>query len=190
MMSMTAVPPSLTGTWVIDPVHSRVGFAVKHLGINWVRGRFDRFEGTLEIPDSLSTAIASGAIDGASVDTRFTMRDEHLRSRDFFDVENHSTITFASTAITPLSDDRFEVAGRITIRGVTKPLTLEGQVNGTALDQYGNARVGLDAAGYLRRSDFGMPYNETTAGIPIVADEVKLMADVEAIKQPDRAHPA
>ena len=182
-MSTIAASPALTGTWVIDPVHSRIGFAVKHLGINTIRGRFDDFEGTLEVTDDLSTATVTGVIEAASVDTRVAMRDEHLRSAGFFDVENHPKIAFVSTTITPVGDARFELSGDITIRGITKNIALDGETHGTATDQFGNHRVGLYATGTLKRSDFGMPYNETVAGVPIAADTVSLSLDIEAIKQ-------
>lgn len=182
-MSTIAASPTITGTWVIDPVHSRIGFAVKHLGLNTVRGRFDDFEGNLEFTDGFSTATVTGVIEAASIDTRFAMRDEHLRSPDFFDVQNHPKISFVSTAITPIGGERFELTGEITIRGITKELTLEGETHGTATDQYGNQRVGLNVAGALKRSDFGMPYNETVVGVPLAADTVTLSLDIEAIRQ-------
>lgn len=182
-MSIIATSPAITGTWVIDPVHSRIGFAVKHLGINTVRGRFDRFEGTLEVIKDLSTATVTGVVEAGSIDTRFAMRDDHLRSPDFFDVENHPKVSFGSTAITPSGGERFKLSGEITIRGITKEITLEGETHGTATDQGGNERVGLNVTGALRRSDFGMPYKETVAGVPIVADTVNLSLDIEAVKQ-------
>jgi polyisoprenoid-binding protein YceI len=182
-MSTIAASPALTGTWAIDPVHSRVGFAVKHLGINTVRGRFDDFEGTLAVTEDFSTATVTGVIEAASIDTRFAMRDEHLRSSEFFDVENHPKISFVSTAITPIGGARFELSGEITIRGITKTIALAGEAHGTATDQFGNERVGLNVTGALKRSDFGMPYNETVAGIPLAADTINLSLDIEAIKQ-------
>jgi polyisoprenoid-binding protein YceI len=182
-MSPIVASPAITGTWVIDPVHSRIGFAVKHLGINTVRGRFDDFGGTLDVTDDFSTATVTGVIDAASIDTHFALRDDHLRSPDFFDVENHPKISFVSTAITPIDGERFKLSGEITIRGITKELTLEGETHGTATDQYGNRRVGLNVAGALKRSDFGMPYQETVAGVPLAADTVNLVLDIEAIKQ-------
>jgi polyisoprenoid-binding protein YceI len=183
IMSTIAASPALTGTWVIDSVHSRIGFAVKQWGITTVRGRFDDFEGTLEVTDDFSTATVTGVIEAASVDTRFPMRDEHLRSPDFFDVEHHPEISFASTAITPTGGGRFELSSDITIRGITKTLALEGETQGTATDQFGNQRIRLSATGALKRSDFGMPYNEIVAGVPLAADTVRLGLDIEAIKQ-------
>jgi polyisoprenoid-binding protein YceI len=182
-MSITVASPALTGTWVIDPVHSRIGFAVKHLGINTVRGRFDGFAGSIEVPDDLGSATVTGEIEAASIDTRFAMRDEHLRGPDFFDVQNHPKISFVSAEITLKGGTRFELSGEITIRGVTKTITLRGEAHGTATDQYGNERAGLSATGALKRSDFGMPYNETVAGVPLAADTVDLSLDIEAIKQ-------
>jgi polyisoprenoid-binding protein YceI len=182
-MSITVASPALTGTWVIDPVHSRIGFAVRHLAINIVRGRFDDFEGTLEITDDIDTATVTAVIGAASIDTRFAMRDEHLRSPDFFDVESHPKISFVSTAIRPVGGGRFELSGEITIRGVTRTISLEGDIHGTATDQFGSERIGSSVTGAWKRSDFGIAYHETVAGIPIAADAVGLSLDIEAVKQ-------
>jgi len=182
-MSTIPLAPSLTGTWSIDPVHSRIGFAAKHLGINIVKGRFETFEGTLEIPSDLGSLSTSGVIDAGSVTTHFEMRDDHLRSPAFFDVENHPKISFRSTCATPLGEGSAEVTGEISIRGVTRPLRLTVEARGIATDQFGNERVGLHATGELQRSDFGMPYDERVAGIPIAADTIRLELDIEATKQ-------
>jgi polyisoprenoid-binding protein YceI len=182
-MSTIPLTPSLTGTWSIDPVHSRIGFNAKHLGINIVKGRFETFEGTIEIPNDLGSLSTSGVIDAASVTTHFAMRDEHLRSAEFLDVENHPRISFRSTGVTPLGEDSAEVTGAITIRGVTQPLRLTVEARGIATDQFGHERLGLHATGELQRSDFAMPYDERVAGIPIVAETIQLELDIEATKQ-------
>ncbi len=129
----------------MDPVHSRIGFAVKHRGLNVVRGNFARFEGTIEIPDDLDGLTVAGVIEADSVDSGFAMRDEHLRTADFFDVEENPDISFTSIGITPLDELNFKIAGDITIRGVTKPIVLDVEVGGSAVDQYGNERLGLTA---------------------------------------------
>ena len=179
--AVIAVP---TGSYSVDPVHSRVGFSVRHLGINMVKGRFERFEATFTVAEDGTTIDVSGAIEAASINTGFAQRDEHLRSPDFFDVERHPQISFTATGTKPRDDADFELIGKITIRGVSRSITLKVAVGGTAPDQYGNQRVGLTAAGKLRRSDFHMPYDETVQGIPLVGDLITLELDIEAIRQP------
>jgi polyisoprenoid-binding protein YceI len=183
MTTTTIAAPVQAGTYDIDPVHSRIGFAVKHLGINLVRGRFTVFEGTLEIPDDLRNATVAGVIEAGSVDTGFAMRDEHLRTADFFDVENTPKISFTSTAVTITDRDSVELVGAITVRGITKPVTLYVEIHGSATDQYGNDRLGLQATGQLSRADFGMPFNQAPGGIMLVADKIELSLDVEAIRR-------
>lgn len=173
-----------SGTYHVDPVHSRIGFSANHLGINWVKGRFESFEGTIEIPDGLSSAKVSGVIKTSSLNTHFLMRDDYLRSADFFDVENHPKLYFATWRVTPGDEKSVDIDGEITIRGVTKAIFFSAQLGGSARDQYDNVRLGLAATGVLNLSDFGMPYNKTVAGIPIVADAIKFELDVEAIRLP------
>ncbi len=181
--SMSAVAVR-AGTYDVDPVHSRIAFAVKHLGINLVRGSFTRFEGTLEIPEDLRDAKVTGVIQAGSIDTGFAMRDEHLRTADFLDVENTPFISFASKSARPLVQEHVQLAGDITIRGVTRPITLDVEISGDAIDQYGNDRLGLQATGRLDRNDFGMPFNQAPGGIMLVANRIDLLLDVEAIRRP------
>jgi polyisoprenoid-binding protein YceI len=177
----TAVP---TGTWSVDPSHSRVEFQVKHLGIASVRGHFASFEGTLEIGDDLSSARAYGTVDVASVDTNEEKRDEHLRSGDFFHAEQHPQISFASTEIVPVDDETFEISGDVTLHGVTRPITLKAEVTGTEQDPWGNERVGLEVTGQLDRGEFGMTFNQALgSGNVLVSDRVKLRLDISAVKQ-------
>jgi polyisoprenoid-binding protein YceI len=177
----TAVP---TGTWSVDPSHSRVEFQVKHLGIASVRGHFASFEGTLEVGDDLSSARAYGTVDVASVDTNEEKRDAHLRSADFFDAEQHSQIRFVSTEIVPVDDETFEISGDVTLHGVTRPITLKAEVTGTEQDPWGNERVGLEVTGQLDRGEFGMTFNQALgSGNVLVSDRVKLRLDISAVKQ-------
>ena len=177
----TAVP---TGTWNVDPAHSKVGFAVKHMGIANVRGEFTEFEGTLEVGDDLSSAKAHGTVKVQSVDTNEAQRDEHLRSGDFFDAEQHPEITFTSTAIEPIDEETFKVTGDLTIHGVTKPITLTAEVQGTDTDPWGNDRVGLEVTGSLSRGDYEMKFNQALgSGNMLVGDKVKLALDISAVKQ-------
>jgi polyisoprenoid-binding protein YceI len=171
-----------TGTWEIDPVHSSVEFSVKHVGVATVKGRFNEFEGTLEI--GADGAIAYGTVQVQSVDTRQPQRDDHLRSPDFFDVAEHPTIDFRSTAIRQTGEDELQIDGDITIHGVTRPITLDAELEGSGVDHQGNERVGLSARGEIKRSDFDMRFNAALGtGNLVVGDKVKILVEVSAVKQ-------
>ncbi len=172
-----------TGTWSVDPAHSTVGFSVKHLGIATVRGRFEDFEGTLEIGQELSSARAHGTVQGASINTNDVGRDDHLRSADFFGVEANPELRFESTAIRPLDEDTFEVDGELSMNGITKPVTLTAVVQGTETDPWGNERVGLEVVGQLNRGDWNMSFNQALgSGNLLVGEKVKLELDISAVK--------
>jgi polyisoprenoid-binding protein YceI len=180
--STTTIIP--TGTWTVDPAHSKVGFAVKHMGIATVRGEFKEFEGTLTIGEDLSSAIASGTVKVQSVDTNEPQRDEHLRSADFFDAAAHPELRFESTGIEALDDEEFRITGKLTIHGVTNDIVLHADVLGTDIDPWGNERVGLEITGQLSRGDYDMKFNQALgSGNMLVADKVKLALDVSAVKQ-------
>ncbi|MCA1656593.1 MAG: YceI family protein [Actinobacteria bacterium] len=181
----TATPTRVpTGTWNVDPVHSRVEFQVKHLGIASVRGNFAKFDGTLEMGDDLASARAYGTAEAASVDTGDDGRDTHLRSADFFDAEQHPEIAFTSRAISPTGDETFEITGEMTIHGVTRDLTLHAVITGTEQDPWGNERVGLEVTGQLNRSDYDITFNQALgSGNVVVSDKVKLRLDISAVKQ-------
>jgi polyisoprenoid-binding protein YceI len=177
----TSIP---TGTWNVDPAHSSVGFAVKHMGIATVRGEFTEFEGTLEIGEDLQGASVSGTVKAQSVNTTETQRDEHLRSPDFFDAAQYPELRFESTSIEALDDAEYRIAGKLTIHGVTKDIVLHGEVQGTDTDPWGNERVGLEVTGQLSRADYGMKFNQALgSGNMLVADKVKLALDISAVKQ-------
>ena len=181
-MSTATIAP--TGTWNIDPAHSRVGFSVKHLGIATVRGTFTEFEGTLEIGDDLSTAKAYGTVKTASVDTSESGRDDHLRTADFFDVDSYPEITFESTSIEAIDEDSLKITGNLTIKDVTNEVELVAELGGTEVDPWGNDRVGLEAIGKISRSDFGMKFNMALgSGNVAVGDKVTLSLDVSAVKR-------
>jgi len=177
----TLVP---TGTWNVDPAHSTVAFAVKHMGIATVRGEFKEFEGTLEVGADLASAKAHGSVKVASLDTNEAQRDDHLRSADFFDVEQHETLAFESTRIEPVDEETFRITGSLTLHGVSKEITLEAVVQGTDTDPWGNERVGLEVVGQLSRGDYDMTFNQALgSGNMLVADKVKLSLDISAVKQ-------
>jgi polyisoprenoid-binding protein YceI len=178
----SAVP---TGTWRVDPTHSSIQFAVKHMGIATVRGKFTRFEGTLEVGEDLSTSKAYGKVDASSIDTDEPDRDAHLRSPDFFDVENYPEITFESTRVEPIDAESSTVYGNLTMHGVTKEVRLDVAVEGTDTDPWGNERVGLAASGVLKRSDFDMKFNQALgSGNLLVGDKVSISLDISAVRDP------
>jgi polyisoprenoid-binding protein YceI len=177
----TLVP---AGTWSVDPAHSTVGFSVKHLGIATVRGKFDEFEGTLEIGEGDETARAYGTVQGVSVNTNDAGRDEHLRSADFFGVEQNPELRFDSTRIDHVDEDTFEISGDLSMNGVTKPITLKAEVQGTETDPWGNERVALEVTGELNRGDWNMTFNQALgSGNLLVGEKVKLSLDIAAVKQ-------
>ncbi len=177
-ITSTIVP---TGTWTVDPAHSKVGFSVKHMGIATVRGVFGEFSGTLEVGDEMT---ASGSVTTASVNTNEQGRDDHLRSPDFFHAEEHPELTFTSTRIEADGDDEFTVTGDLTIHGVTREVQLQAEVQGVDVDPWGNERVGLEITGQLNRGDFGMTFNQALgSGNLLVSDKVKLALDISAVRQ-------
>jgi len=170
--------------WVIDPVHTHVGFSVKHMMVTTVRGQFRKYGGTLRLdPQDFTRSTFSGEIDVASVDTGNNDRDNHLRTNDFFDVPNHPKITFKSGQIDAKGEGEFVVHGELTIRGVTKPVALEVEYHGTSKNPYGKTVAGLSAHGTIHRKDFGVAFNALleTGGVA-VGEKVKLEVDVELVQ--------
>jgi polyisoprenoid-binding protein YceI len=167
--------------WTVDPVHSHVGFSVRHMMVTTVRGSFTSFRGTLDLdPDDFTKSRIEGEIDVESVDTKNADRDKHLRTGDFFDVANHPKITFRSTRIEPKGDG-YVVHGDLTIRGVTQPVALEAEYSGTSKNPYGQIVAGVSASGSINRRDFGVQYNALleTGGVA-VSEKVKLEIEVQA----------
>jgi polyisoprenoid-binding protein YceI len=168
-----------TGTWTIDPTHSEVGFVARHLMVTKVRGSFADVTGTVEVADELSQSVANVTIATASVTTGTADRDGHLRSSDFFDVESFPEMTFRSTAF-----DGDTLAGDLTIKGVTKPVTLDVEFNGVATDPWGNEKAAFEAEGELNRTDWGLTWNANLEkGGVLVSEKIKLVIDVQLAKQ-------
>jgi polyisoprenoid-binding protein YceI len=171
-----------SGTYAIDATHSNVEFAVKHMMISTVKGRFGDVKGTIVIPEqgqpTLDVTIAA-----ASIDTRTEARDNHLRSADFFDVEKFPEIRFVSTKAVR-SDDGWKLQGDLTMKGVTKPVTLAVVEEGTGVDPWGNQKAAFSATGKFNRSEFGLSWNAAleTGGV-LVSDEVKVAIDAQLVKQ-------
>ncbi|MEA2373373.1 MAG: hypothetical protein QOH12_3767 [Solirubrobacteraceae bacterium] len=171
------------GTWNVDPKHSSVEFQVKHMGIATVKGFFGEFEGTVEVGETLGESKAYGKVIVDSITTRDEARDGHLKSGDFFDAETHTEMTFESTSITGGSGDELTIEGNLTIRGVTKPITLKATVDGADTDPWGNERVGLEATTTIVRSDYGMSFNQALgSGNLLVSDKVKILLSLSAVK--------
>jgi polyisoprenoid-binding protein YceI len=182
---MTTAAAVQTGqtTWTIDPAHSSVEFAVRHLMITTVRGRFTGVKGTvtLDEADPAKSAVEV-VIDAASIDTREPQRDTHLRSADFFDVEKFPTLTFRSTKLDGGLGEPFTLAGDLTIHGVTRPVVLDVEPEGRVKDAWGGIRSGFTATTKIKRSEFGLTWNQLLeAGGVTVSDEVKISLDVQLV---------
>lgn len=174
-------------TWTLDPTHSLVEFSAKHMMITTVKGRFAEVQGTIEVdeanPDRSVVEVEIGA---GSLDTRTEQRDQHLRSADFLDVENHPTITFRSKRVEGAyaePGDSFRVVGDLTIRGITREVVLDATFEGTGKDPWGGERASFSAEAKLDRRDFGLAWNQAleTGGI-LVSNQVKLSLEVQAVK--------
>ncbi len=174
-----------TTTWKIDPSHSEVQFKVKHLVISTVTGQFTDFQSEIQ---TQGNDIAGGkATFEASIDSISTNnadRDGHLKSADFFDAENHPKITFESTSFEQVSGDEYALTGNLSIRGVSKEVKLKAELGGIATDPYGQEKAGFEITGKISRKEFGLTWSAVTeAGGVVVGDEIKLILNVQYIKQ-------
>lgn len=177
-MSVLSTLPA--GTFTIDPTHSRIGFSVRHAMVAKVRGSFNEFAGSGVVKDG--AAELQIEMTASSIDTNNTDRDAHLNSPDFFDAANFPKLTFASTSIKDAGTDKVIVAGNLTIKDVTKPISIEFEFTGTATDPYGNARFGFEGATEINRKDFGLTWNAALeAGGLLVSENVKLEIEISAI---------
>ena len=171
------------GTWAIDPVHSSVGFEVKHLGVSTYRGSFPGVEGTIETIEGSVTSV-QGTARIESLTTQDVQLTGHLMSPDFFDQANYPTGTFASTKVESDGNGKLKVAGNLTLRGVTQAVELEGELEGVGPDPYGNTRIGISAAGFIDRTKFGLTWNVPLGdAVVAVGEKVKLVWNAEGIKQ-------
>ena len=172
-------------TWAVDPTHSEINFKVKHMMFTHVSGGFKEFEATAETEDELFDTVAFNFnAKTASVNTGNSERDGHLKSGDFFDAENHPEISFKSTSYEKSDNGEFTLKGDLTLRGVTKPVTLEGEFHGTAVDPWGNKRAGFGISGKINRKDWGLNWNSAleTGGV-LVGEDVKLIIELQFTKQ-------
>lgn len=174
------LPPP--GTYEVDATHSTVAFVVRHMMVSKVRGHFSKFSGTIVVADPPEDSTVTAEIDAASLDTRDPNRDAHVRSADFLDVENHPTITFVGGHPQHTTGGNFSLTGDLTIRGVTKPITLECEYTGVIVHPQMGTRIGLSASGELNREDFGVNFNAPLeAGGFILSKTLRLELEVEAV---------
>jgi polyisoprenoid-binding protein YceI len=182
---MTTVATKLSsGTYTLDPTHTRIGFVARHAMVTKVRGSFNEFEGTAVIDaDNIAGSKAEVTIKTASIDTRNDQRDGHLRSNDFLDIDSFPEITFSSTEVAPVVDDVVRVTGDLTIKGTTKPVTIDFTYEGAAIDPFGNERVGFEGSVAINRKEWGVSWNAAleTGGV-LVSEKITLEFEVSAIK--------
>ena len=183
----TVAPTTVTGSYTIDPTHSRVGFVARHAMVTKVRGAFNEFEGTavFDAADPSATAVTV-RIQAASIDTRNADRDGHLRSNDFFDMETYPEIRFASTSVERVDDVTYRVTGDLTIKGTTKPVSVDFEYSGAATDPFGNERIGFEGSTTVNRKDWGVNWNAALdAGGVLVSEKVTLEFEVSAVRDTD-----
>jgi polyisoprenoid-binding protein YceI len=179
----TSIPGYVAGTWAIDPVHSEVGFTVRHMMVSKVRGKFTDFSGQFVTGADPLDSTVTATVQLASIDTGNADRDNHIRSADFFEVDAHPVMTFRSTGVRA-NGDGYALDGELTLKGVTRPVTLDIELGGFGPDPFGGVRAGFTAVGEIKRSDFGVDFNAVleTGGV-VVGDKIKLVIDAEWIKQ-------
>jgi len=176
----------LTGDYTLDPAHTRLGFVARHAMVTKVHGQFHDIEGTAHLEGGdPSKSTATVTVKATSIDTGNEQRDGHLRSNDFFAMDEHPEITFTSTAVEKVDDSTYRVTGDLAIRGVTKPVTIDFELTGVATDPFGNVRVGFEGSATINRKDWGVNWNAPLeAGGVLVGEKIKLEIDVSAIKTP------
>ena len=179
--TQTSIPGYVAGTWTIDPVHTYVGFVIKHMMVSKVRGRFATFSGKLVTGENPLNSSVTAEIDLASIITGSEQRDQHIRSADFFEVETYPTMTYRSTGIRQDGGD-YVIDGELTLKGVTKSVPLTLELNGFGPDPFGGTRAGFTATGELSRSEFNVSFNAPMAnGGAVVADKISLSLEIEAV---------
>lgn len=179
--STSQVPGYTAGIWDIDAAHSEVGFSVRHMMVSKVRGRFGAFSGTLTTADDVLASVVEATIEMNSIDTNNSQRDGHLRTNDFFSIDEFPTMSYRSTAIRPDGSD-YLVGGELTLRGVTKPVVLKLELNGFGPDAYGGTRAGFTGTTQINRKDFGVSLDmPMDGGGAVVGDKIDIHLEVEAV---------
>jgi polyisoprenoid-binding protein YceI len=178
----TSIPGYEAATWNIDPAHSEVGFSVRHMMVSKVRGRFTGFSGTIVTGEDPVQSSVTAEIEMASINTGQEQRDEHIKSADFFEVETHPTMTYKSTGIR-VEDGEYVLDGDLTLKGVTKSVPLNLELNGFGPDAWGGTRAGFTATGEINRRDFNVNFTAPMQnGGVVVADKIQLHLEIEAVK--------
>ncbi|MEU7023497.1 YceI family protein [Streptomyces sp. NPDC046203] len=182
---MTMPLSELTGDYVLDPAHTRIGFVARHAMVTKVRGAFHQFEGTAHLDGAdPAKSTAQVVIKTESIDTGVEQRDQHLRTNDFLDAPNFPDITFRTTSVEAKSDTDYRVTGDLTVKDVTRPVSIDFEYTGNAVDPYGNLRVGLEGSVTISRKEYGVTWNAALEGGGVlVGDKVVLEFDISAIKQ-------
>ncbi len=182
----TTVKQSAKTKWTLDATHSELAFKVRHMMITNVKGEFRKFEGSIVAHGTdFSESSIDLTIDAASIFTNDDTRDGHLKSADFFDVEQHPTLTFLGKSFKKLHDDEYKLKGILTIKGISKEVTLDVEFGGINKDPWGNEKVGFSVEGKINRKDFGLTWNAALeSGGVLVSEEVKISAEVQFVKQP------
>ncbi|MFI8255737.1 YceI family protein [Streptomyces filamentosus] len=183
--STTTGLAELTGDYVLDPAHTRIGFVARHAMVTKVRGAFHRFEGTARLDGAdPARSTVQVVIKTESIATGVEQRDQHLRTNDFLDAPNFPDITFRSTSVEPLSGEMYRVTGDLTVKDTTKPVSIDFEYTGNAVDPSGNLRVGLEGSTTISRREFGVTWNAALEGGGVlVGDKVVLEFDISAVKQ-------
>lgn len=177
----STIPGYKAGTWTIDATHSEVGFSVRHMMVSKVRGKFNSFAGEFVTGESPLDSKVTATIELASIDTGNADRDGHIKSADFFEVDSHQTMTFVSTGVRSDGND-FILDGELTLKNITKPVSLNLELGGFGPDAFGGYRSGFSATGEIKRSEFDVSFNATleTGGV-MLADKVQLQFEIEAV---------
>ncbi|HWC34729.1 MAG TPA: YceI family protein [Mycobacteriales bacterium] len=185
MTTQTLSTPTLTGEYDVDVAHSRLGFAAKHAMVTTVRGSFQDFTAEIHVDeDNVANSSARVEIKAASIDTGNQMRDDHVRNSDFLEVETYPTITFVSTGAEKTGDDTYRLHGDLTIKNVTKPVSIDLELTGAADDPWGNFRLGFEGHTVINRTDFGVSFNAPLgSGGVVVSEKIKLDFDIAAVRR-------
>lgn len=183
VLATETIPGQLAGTWKADPAHSEVAFSVRHLMVGNTRGRFTSYDVTIVAAEDPLRSSVTATIDLASVDTGHEMRDEHLRSADYLDVEKYPTMSYRSAAVRR-TDENWVIDGELTLHGVTRPVPLTVEPHGVGVDPWGNRRAGFSATAQISRRDFGIDISiPMDGGGVVVGDKVSVSLEIEAVRQ-------
>jgi len=180
MTTALEIPGYVAGTWDLDPVHSHIGFVARHLMVSKVRGSFSKFEAQVVTAESPLDSSATATIDLSTVDTGNETRDNDLRSENFFDVARYPTMSFRSTGVRHDGDDII-VDGELTLRDVTRPVSLTVEVNGFGPDPFGGTRAGFSATAEINRTDFGVSFNAPVPGGVMISEKIQIEIEAEAV---------